>query len=210
MTELQLQSTHFYDREYDNKARFISYWHQINEVLSLCPAELLEIGVGNKFLTKYLKDRGLQVTTLDINDRLYPDVLANAAAIPFVNDCFEMVTCFEMLEHLPYNSFLEVLKEINRVAKSKVILSLPDITTIYRVYIELPRIRPIKIMIKHPFPRPLYHKYDGHHYWEIGKRDYPLNRIMHDIKQAGFNIQKSYRIFEFPYHRFFLLTKPQG
>jgi ubiquinone/menaquinone biosynthesis C-methylase UbiE len=137
-------------------------------------------------------------------------VLANAVAIPFVDESFEMVTCFEMLEHLPYTSFLRVLKEINRVAKSNVILSLPDITTVYRVYLELPRIRPIKIMINHPFPRPPFHKYDGQHYWEIGKRNYPLTRIMHDIKQAGFNIQKSYRIFEFPYHRFFILTTPRA
>ena len=210
MTDSQVQLTNFHSREYDNKARFISYWHQIDEVLSLQPGKLLEIGIGNKFVTTYIRDRGVQVTTLDIDSRLYPDVLANASAIPFLDDSFDLVTCFEVLEHLPYTSFLHVLKEINRVVKSNVLLSLPDVTTVYRVYIELPRIRPIKTMINHPIPRPAADCLCGEHYWEIGMRHYPLTRIMHDIKQAGFNLLKSYRIFEFPYHRFFILTKARG
>ena len=176
MTDSQVQLTNFHSREYDNKARFISYWHQIDEVLSLQPGKLLEIGIGNKFVTTYIRDRGVQVTTLDIDSRLYPDVLANASAIPFLDDSFDLVTCFEVLEHLPYTSFLHVLKEINRVVKS----------------------------------RPATDCLCGEHYWEIGMRHYPLTRIMHDIKQAGFNLLKSYRIFEFPYHRFFILTTARG
>ena len=50
-------------------------------------------------------------------------------------------------------------------------------------------------------------KFDGEHYWEIGKAGYPLNRILEDIERAGFNIIKTYRIFEHPYHRFFILKK---
>jgi hypothetical protein len=206
MTDFQVEPNHFYSQEYDNKIRFISYWHQIDEVLSLHPEEILEIGVGNKFFTKYLKDRGLRVTTLDLDSRLDPDVLANVLEIPFLDDCFEVITCFELLEHLPYTSFLLALKELNRVAKSNVILSLPDVTTVYRVYIELPRIRPIKIMIRHPIPRPSVHRYDGQHHWEIGKRNFPLKKIENEIISSGFKIIKTYRIFEYPYHRFFLLS----
>jgi len=50
-------------------------------------------------------------------------------------------------------------------------------------------------------------KYDGEHYWEIGKAGYPLQRIINDIRKTGFNIKKTYRIFEWPYHRFFILKK---
>jgi hypothetical protein len=45
------------------------------------------------------------------------------------------------------------------------------------------------------------------HYWEIGALNYPLNRIKEDINKEGFNIQKTYRIFEHPYHRLFILRK---
>lgn len=51
------------------------------------------------------------------------------------------------------------------------------------------------------------HKFDGEHYWEIGKAGYPLTKIINDIQRAGFKIEKNNRIFEFPYHMFFILKK---
>jgi hypothetical protein len=203
---IQVSPHHYFSVSYDMKERFISYWHQINEIVILKPSEVLEIGIGNNFVSSYLKERGFRIITLDLDGRLGPDVIGDLMAIPFAEHSFQVVTCYELLEHLPYNYFLKVMRELINIARSHVILSLPDVTTVYRFHIELPRLKPIKKMIDHPFPRPSVHQYDGQHYWEIGKRDYPLKRIEYDIKQAGFKIIKSYRIFEFPYHRFFLLS----
>lgn len=50
-------------------------------------------------------------------------------------------------------------------------------------------------------------KFDGEHYWEIGKAGYPLSKIINDIQIAGFKIEKTHRVFEFPYHRFFILKR---
>ena len=50
-------------------------------------------------------------------------------------------------------------------------------------------------------------KFDGEHYWEIGKAEYPLNKTIGDIQKSGFKIEKTYRVFEHPYHRFFILRK---
>jgi len=36
---------------------------------------------------------------------------------------------------------------------------------------------------------------------------YPLSRIIKEIQKSGFKIEKTYRIFENPYHRFFVLSK---
>lgn len=202
----QADPDHYFSMSYDFKERFVSYWHQINEIVLLQPVNALEIGIGNSFVSNYLKMKGFNITTLDIDSRLKPDVIGDVLAIPFTQRSFDVVACYELLEHLPYDHFPKMLNQFLKVARSHVILSLPDVTTVYRLYVELPRTKPIKKMITHPFHRPPIHKYEGQHYWEIGKRNYPLTRIMHDIKQAGLNIQKSYRIFEFPYHRFFILT----
>ena len=52
------------------------------------------------------------------------------------------------------------------------------------------------------------HKFDGEHYWKIGKAEYPLNKIINEIQKAGFWVEKTYsRVFENPYHRFFILRK---
>jgi ubiquinone/menaquinone biosynthesis C-methylase UbiE len=194
---------------YDTKERFCSYWHQIAEVLSLNATQVLEIGVGNAFASNYLKDKGLDVTTLDIEHTLNPLVVASVLAIPFPKDSFEVVTCYEVLEHLPYKDFNPALKELARVSQRYVIISLPDVTTTYRINIELPRIKPIKKLVSHPFPRPANHTFDGYHYWEIGKKQYPFAKIQKDIKLSSLKILKSYRVFEFYYHRFFLLEKTQ-
>jgi len=208
--KIQVNPDHYFSMSYDVKERFISYWYQISEVVSLEPADVLEIGIGNSFVANYLKAKGLKTITLDLDGRLRPDVIGDVLMLPFSQQSFDLVACYELLEHLPYDNFPKILNQFLNVARSHVILSLPDITTVYRLYIELPRMKPIKKMFKHPFPRPPIHQYDDQHYWEIGKRNYPLTRIIHDIKQSGFNIEKSYRIFEFPYHRFFVLTTPQA
>ena len=204
---MKVDPEHYFNEEYDVKGRFVTYWHQINEVKTLNPKDILEIGVGNKFLSKYLKDRGFKITTLDIEAKLYPDVVGNVLTIPFSNGSFDVVTCFELLEHLPYSDFQKGLKELRRVSKLHVIMSLPDVTAVYRFHIELPRIKPIRKMIRHPFPRTSIHTFNGHHYWEIGKKNYPLRKIEQDIKHTGFTIRDTYRVFEFCYHRFFLLSK---
>jgi len=197
----------YFDISYDSKERFCSYWHQINEIISLKPKRALEIGIGNGLVARYLREKKLNVATLDIAHDLWPDVAGSVLAIPFKNGSFDVVVCCEVLEHLPYSELSKALKEIHRVSLKYVVLSLPDVTTVYRINIELPRIRPIKRLINHPFHRPAQHAFDGEHYWEIGKTSYPLKRVEFDIKQAGLNIIKTYRVFEFYYHRFFVLEK---
>ena len=42
-------------------------------------------------------------------------------------------------------------------------------------------------------------------YWEIGKRGYGLARIVRDLS-ARMPLQRSYRVLENPYHRFFVFA----
>jgi len=49
--------------------------------------------------------------------------------------------------------------------------------------------------------------FDSEHYWEIGKAGYPLSKIISNIKNTGFKNQENNRIFEHPYHRFFVSKK---
>jgi ubiquinone/menaquinone biosynthesis C-methylase UbiE len=193
--------------KYDAKSRFVSYWHQINEILQAEPEQCLEIGIGNGLVSRYVRDRGIHVTTLDLNPRLSPDVVGTVLNLPALDRSFDVVSCCEVLEHLPYDFFIPALRQIWRVSRRTLIMSLPDVTPVYRIDIELPRFKPIRKLVPHPFPRAKPHVFDGEHHWEIGKKQYPLERIMTDIRGAGFRISETYRIFEFTYHRFFLLQK---
>jgi len=205
--KLQVDPGHYFNKSYDTKERFISYWHQINEIMELNPKKVLEIGVGDGFVSKYLKERGVNVITLDIDERLKPDAVGSVLDIPFSESSFDVVTCYEVLEHLPYENFKKALSEIFRVSKSYAILSLPDASRVYRLYVHIPKVGIIKKLIPLPRYDRRIHKFDGEHYWEIGKAGYPLNKITKDIESVRFNIVKTYRVFEYPYHRFFVLKK---
>lgn len=204
---LQVEPNHYFNEFYDSKERWISYWHQINEIIKLNPKKVLEIGIGNGFVSKYLKERKLNIVTLDIDNRLNPDVVGSVLNIPLEDNSFDVVACYEVLEHLPYENFGRALSEIFRVSNSYAILSLPDVSRVYRLYIQIPKVGTFKRLMPLPRIKIPIHKFDGEHYWEIGKAGYSLNRIIEDIQKAGFKIEKTYRIFENPYHRFFIARK---
>jgi len=203
----QTEPNHYFNEFYDSKERFISYWHQINEIIKLEPGKVLEIGIGNGFVSKYLKERNLNIITLDIDKKLNPDMVGSVLNIPFTDSSFDVVSCCELLEHLPYENFYKAVSEIFRVSKSYSVLSLPDKNRVCRLYIQIHKIVISKKLLPLPPISVPIHKFDGEHYWEIGKAGYPLSKITKDIQKAGFKIEKTYRIFENPYHRIFILRK---
>ncbi len=203
----QVQPTHYFENTYDSKGRFISYWHQINEINTRKPRSVLEIGIGNGLTSYYLKQRGIDITTLDIDRQLHPDIVGSILEIPFQDNSFDLIACFEVLEHIPYEKLPQALDELHRVSRRHVILSLPNCNRIYSLCFHIPMVGTLKRLIPLPRLRPLHHTFDGEHYWEIGKAGYPLQKILQDVKNAGFDIIKTYRVFEVPYHHFIVLNK---
>jgi ubiquinone/menaquinone biosynthesis C-methylase UbiE len=199
-----------YCRNYDTKERFCSYWHQIQEVVLLNPRSILDIGIGNGFVSRYLREKGYNVITSDIDKRLAPDTVASVVNVPFSDQAFEVVTCYEVLEHLPFGCFRKALSELFRVSCSHVLLSIPDVTRAYRMSIELPRFGWFKKLVQTPTLNRIVHHFDGEHFWEIGKAGYSLSTIVKAIIESGLKIAKTYRVFEMPYHRLFVLKREKG
>ncbi len=139
-----------------------------------------------------------------------PDCIGSVLDIPFANSNFEVIACFELLEHLPYKNFNKALAELFRVSNFYTILSLPDVNKAYRINVQIPKLGEMKMLIPLPRFRTLHHKFDGEHYWEIGTDGCTLSKIFKDIQRVGFNIEKTFRVFENPYHRFFILKKVTG
>ena len=202
----QVKPSH-YNNNYDTKERFCSYWHQIHEIVSLNPKKVLEIGVGNSFVSNYLKQKGFNVVSVDIDRKLRPNLAGSILNIPFSYEKFDVVACYEVLEHLPYVYFEKAISEIFRVSSLHALLSLPDANRCYRIQLQIPKIGYLKKLIPSPYLKKPIHHFDGQHYWEIGKNGYPLSKIIADITKAKFNVIETYRIFEIPYHRFFQLKK---
>ncbi len=193
----------YYSHKYDSIGRFCSYWHQINEIITLDPENVLEIGIGNGLVCKYLKERDVNITTLDIKESVKADVVGNVLDIPLDDNSFDVVACYEVLEHLPYEKFHAALSEIRRVTRSYAILSMPDAkkTLVFSIYSAEARRYEIKIPLLGVRKKGKYHQ------WEIGRKGYSLRKILRSIEKAKFEVKKHYRARGNPYHRFFVLKK---
>lgn len=204
---VQVSAGHYAFADYMSVGRWVSTWHQVQEILALEPARVLEIGVGSGMLRAALQIEGVNYTSADVDESLEPDVVASVLRLPFDSLSFDVVACFQVLEHLPYSDALLALGEIHRVTRRDAIISLPDASPVWRLMVGIPRFGEKRVMVNRPLWRPREHIFDGEHYWEIGARGYPLSRVTRDAARMGFVVEHTSRVFEWPYHRFMRLKK---
>ena len=204
----QVAKSYYFGSNYIAPGRFASYAYQLSEILKLKPTNVLEIGIGNGLVAYMLRKAGVDVTTLDFDKSLEPHIVASVTDMPIDNKSFDVVGCFEVLEHIPFEHFRGALKEIRRISRRYAILSLPDGRPCFRLY--LPKIGRRFFLWDWPLLRPAHHKFDGEHYWEINKRGYNLKDITALIEKSGFSIEKTYRVWELPLNRLFRLRKVKG
>ena len=130
--------------------------------------------------------------------------MGSAVKMPFGDDSFDVVLCAEVLEHLPFEKFEESLRELKRVSKKNIILSLPHFGHSIKLSFKTPLIKERKLAARLAFP--IKHEFNGEHYWEMGKRGYPPKKIRNIIRKY-FKIRKEFIPFENQYHHFFVLEK---
>ncbi len=203
----QVERSHYFKRHYISPERFASYGHQVQEILNCNPEKVLEVGIGNGFVSDILRKVGLEVTTLDLDANLNPDIVASVIDMPFSDNAFDLVGCFEVLEHLPYKYLPRVLSEISRITCKYAMISLPDVRHLFSVKIILPRLgkRDFSFSFQRLTKKSM--RMTDEHYWEIGRSHYPLKRIIKEMESSGFNVLNTYLISEKPEHRFFRLQK---
>lgn len=206
--EKQVDKEHYRFTNYITKHRWASMWHQIDEVLSFEPKTVLEVGPGPGVFKTLASRFGPNVESLDIDPDLEPDHVASADSMPFGEGAFDVVCAFQMLEHVPYEKSLAIFRDMARVAKKGVVISLPDAKRIWPFMFYIPTVGALHFHIPRPRFQPKEHFFDGEHYWEINKLGYPLSKIQRDLEKAGnLNLAYTYRVNENTYHRFFVFKK---
>src|SRR6476646_4713963 len=107
----QVAPEHYDFERYDDAERWMSYWHQIRAVLSVRPRTVLEIGPGSGVFRSYLRSKGIEVKTRDID--YVADITKLDATLP-AGLTFDAVCAFQVLEHLPFGEFETCLANIAR------------------------------------------------------------------------------------------------
>jgi len=197
----------YFNPAYLTYRRWQSFWHQLDLTRQCSPKNILEIGSGSGLITHILKESGYQVTTLDNDPQLKPDIVADLNSFSFKKDQFDLILCCQVLEHLPFKDFLPLLKKLKKTTKKYLIISLPEdsLTTFQLAFKIIPFVPLVKKVINFSGQKSLPR--GGPHHWEINRPNYPLKKIIQTIKKSGFQIKKNFLVFENPYHRFFLLQK---
>lgn len=117
----------------------IDRFHRLiaDQVAALEPATFLDAGCGEGFVAEVLLTRlpNLRLSGCDLSPRAAHQAAgrnprarfaaASVLALPFPDDAFDVVGCFEVLEHLPGDMPSAALRELARVARRAVVLSVP-------------------------------------------------------------------------------------
>jgi len=130
-----------YEREYYDQ---VNLWEtdllsipaereRITKTIELIPPDvrtILDLGCGNGAFLNSLPDV-YQAVGLDSSQEALKYVKTKAihgdvAALPFESGSFDLVTCLEVLEHLPFGVFERALSELQRVSKKYIIISVPN------------------------------------------------------------------------------------
>ena len=207
--KIQVPKEH-YKEDYDDTQRFISYSYQINLIKQLRPKNILEIGVGNKTVSNYLKNNGFDIKTCDFDEKLEPDYVGDVRSLPIEDNSFDVVVSFQTLEHLPWEEFEKCLLEMKRVSRKNVIISLPYSSYNFEFILKFPFIRSltkrkfIDVLLRIPLPYFRKNRFDGQHYWEIGWKNYSKKKIKNILKKH-FYIKKELTPTLNPFHYFFVL-----
>lgn len=201
-----------YSLTYLLDGRLYSYAHQLHATLEAAPRSILEIGPGPGMVTQALRALGIEVTTVDIQPRLAPDVVASVTDLPFENDAFDTAMCCQVLEHLPFDQIELALGELARVSSRRVVLSLPDATPYYTIRLKLPKLGWLARWegTRRKPPTEAYKAgrlESAGHAWEIGYEGHSLDDIERKVVASGLRIARTWRVPEKHWHRFFVLER---
>ena len=142
------------------------YWHQARLIEDRIPEanQILEIGVGTKFLSNYLVSRGRSVTTLDIDEDKRPDYVEDASSFDYAALNLDTVIAFEIFEHLPFPLFCRVIERLSECGVNQIVFSVPWCEKkLFRGQIKLPRMNPYRFALTVPWRKVS----TVNHFWEL-------------------------------------------
>jgi ubiquinone/menaquinone biosynthesis C-methylase UbiE len=202
---VQVRKEHYNFEKYSHLGRWASYYYQLKSVLVLKPKNILEVGVGDKVFGDFIKNNtNIDYKSVDVDKELKPDFVGSVQNLPVKDSSFDVACAFEVLEHLPFEEFEKNIIELGRVSRKNVVLSLPHFGPAVLFLLKVPFLKVVKFSFKIFLPKE--HKFNGEHYWEIGKKGYSTSLVRKVILKY-FKIIDEFVPFENQYHHFFILEK---
>lgn len=205
--EKQVDKSHYDFSSYVHINRWCSYWHQVDEVMKVRPQSLLIIGMGDSIVQRILEPYVPVIHTVDIDPELAPTYLGSVTGLSSLcKRQYDVILCCQVLEHLPFDLFNQVIEQLAIVCAGKCIISLPQKYCSFRIALFLSPLRKGRDYVFTYINKNISHKFDGEHYWEIGSNGNSCATVQ-EVMKKYFILDNDYTVKNNPYHHFFLLKK---
>jgi len=210
-----------------NKGKFLSpahsesYLMQMQTINALKGIEsILEVGPGEAYAARNLRDVGYRYDTLDFEDAHQPTIKADFRSLDpdTIEQRYDLTCAFQVLEHFPYRDFTRHLKTLTSLSTKYVFISLPYSCKGFGFKLNLQGgqqkryIRQFDFYIPTNLPNRRYREEYMRefpwavHFWEIGRKGYSLKKVLRDIDSCALDVAQR---FHSPnaFHYFILCKK---
>lgn len=136
---------------------------------------------------------GIDHTSVDLAADLSPDILASALELPLADESFDLTCAFQVLEHMPYQDSLAAFRELCRVSRQDILISLPNAGAAF--LLTLPLLGSLRQLLQLPLPtlQPMIRS----HHREIGRPGTGMGRLTRDLRQSA-RLIRTFRVFDNP------------
>lgn len=200
---------------YVDSSRWNSFFYQIKEVALFNPRSVLIIGALEDVAGTVLKaNMNVEIEYFDIQSMQgvnYIGDIRNFSEI--VQDRqWDVILCCQVLEHIPFEDFESVVKEMSLHSRKGVVISLP---CAQKTKFHIKVIFENKKMVDYTRMSELYdknHRWNkeiegaGCHDWEIRIGKWSFEKIR-NILNRYYIVRREYYVPENRYHYFFVLSK---
>lgn len=124
---------------------------RISETIKTIPADtlsILDVGCGNgvfintlfmDFSDKFERIVGLDTSSQALKYVKTEKMNGSIDNIPYESESFDMVSCLELLEHLPQQEFAKGISEIQRVSRKYILVSVPNDEVLEQFLVHCPK-----------------------------------------------------------------------
>ncbi len=161
------------------------YWYQqkLLEKRIASNERIAEIGVGSMFTYNYLKSKGFNISSIDIDENKNPDVVANIVECNKSKLNYDVILAFNIFEHIPYNEFISVIKKLKTTNVKKIFICVPiNRKIIFECKIRLGRFIEKDLIItwpKNEITTPTHH-------WELRYKMYLTQKLIYTFQDIGY------------------------
>jgi len=198
---------------YVDRQRWLTYFRQLELLLASEPKRVLEVGVGPGIVKAVLKDRGVDVVTVDVNDSLGADYVADLRSLPAAvsEASWDWVLCSRVLHHIPKSELTSVLAAMASLNATKTLVTVPreDLSVQLTVRRTAGGVKNVRASggsrIKNALRRTSVIKSPGSGLWMLNGLHGLTSDEFADLLRKSFEIVDDFILDDDPAHVFFVL-----